>query len=41
MQWIAQQGYPVIRFWNHEVLINPEGVLQVIGEALQEPSPSR
>src|SRR6266511_1477989 len=40
-EWLAQQGYRVIRFWNHEVLSNLEGVLEAIGEALQWPSPSR
>ena len=28
--WLREQGYAVFRFWNHEVLQNIEGVLQVI-----------
>ena len=28
--WLEEQGYRVLRFWNHEVLKNAEGVLQVI-----------
>jgi very-short-patch-repair endonuclease len=40
-EWLAQHGYRVIRFWNHEVLSNPDGALQVIGEGLEGPSPSR
>jgi very-short-patch-repair endonuclease len=36
-EWLARQGYLVIRFWNHEVVSNPKGVLEVIGEALQGP----
>jgi len=29
--WLAQRGYRVLRFWNHEVLTNAEGVMAVIG----------
>jgi very-short-patch-repair endonuclease len=29
-RWLRDQGYRVLRFWNHEVLTNVEGVLQVI-----------
>ncbi len=25
-RWLETRGYRVLRFWNHEVLINPEGV---------------
>jgi len=28
--WLADQGFRVLRFWNHEVLKNVEGVLEVI-----------
>jgi very-short-patch-repair endonuclease len=28
--WLREQGYRVLRFWNHEVLANVEGVLQAI-----------
>jgi len=32
--WLEAQGFRVIRFWNHEVLTNIEGVLTRIAEAL-------
>ena len=28
--WLKSQGFQVLRFWNHEVLINLEGVLSQI-----------
>jgi very-short-patch-repair endonuclease len=28
--WLQSQGFKVLRFWNHEVLTNIEGVLEVI-----------
>jgi very-short-patch-repair endonuclease len=28
--WLEERGFKVLRFWNHEVLKNPEGVLEVI-----------
>jgi very-short-patch-repair endonuclease len=31
---IAEQGYRVIRFWNHDVVENIEGVLETIASAL-------
>jgi very-short-patch-repair endonuclease len=30
-------GWRVLRFWNTDVLGNPEGVLERIAEALREP----
>ena len=30
---LAEQGYRVLRFWNHEVLGNIEGVLETVAEA--------
>ncbi|MBL9007216.1 MAG: endonuclease domain-containing protein [Myxococcales bacterium] len=33
-QWLHAQGYRVIRFWNHEVLSNPAGVLEYLGQCL-------
>jgi very-short-patch-repair endonuclease len=37
---LAQHGYQVIRFWNHDVLTNVEGALQLIAERLNKaPSP--
>ncbi|MDQ8756487.1 endonuclease domain-containing protein [Sphingosinicella sp. LHD-64] len=44
---IEAEGYRVIRFWNHEVLGNPEGVWTTVRAALLErhplpdPPPSR
>ena len=32
--WLRSQGYRVLRFWNHDVLQNAEGVLTVILAAL-------
>ncbi len=32
--WLAQQGFRVLRFWNNEVLLNLDGVLCSIGQAL-------
>jgi len=34
--WLESEGYRVLRFWNHEVLMNMEGVLGVIAQALKE-----
>ncbi len=31
---LAEQGYRVIRFWNHDVVENIEGVLETIASAL-------
>ena len=36
--WLEGQGYKVLRFWNNEVLINTEGILEVIRDNLI-PSP--
>jgi very-short-patch-repair endonuclease len=30
VNWLQSQGFRVIRFWNHEVLANIEGVLEMI-----------
>ena len=37
--WLEDQGYRVLRFWNHEVLTNTEGVLEVIRKALGTGAP--
>jgi very-short-patch-repair endonuclease len=29
-RWLEEQGFRVLRFWNHEVLGNLDGVLEVI-----------
>jgi very-short-patch-repair endonuclease len=36
---LESQGYRVMRFWNHEVLENIEGVLERIGTILSDPHP--
>ena len=36
---IEAEGYRVLRFWNHEVLGNPHGVLIAIASALPRPHP--
>ena len=43
-RWLEQQGFRVLRFWNHQVLTEMEEVLQRIQEALApppQPSPAR
>lgn len=32
--WFAEQGFRVLRFWNNDILNNPEGVATVIAAAL-------
>ena len=34
---IEDEGYRIIRFWNHDVLANPDGVWTVIDAALRAP----
>ena len=36
-QWLTDQGFKVLRFWNPDVLMNREGVLQKILEHLIPP----
>jgi very-short-patch-repair endonuclease len=39
--WLRSQGYTVLRFWNHEVMHQLEGVLEQIRDAVAlSPSPS-
>jgi len=38
--WLNTQGFTVLRFWNNEILSNPEGVLEVIAKACTPPLPS-
>ena len=33
--WLKESGYQVLRFWNNEVLLNIEGVLERVREALK------
>ena len=37
--WLRQQGFRILRFWNNEILHNPEGVLTRILDALAELAP--
>jgi len=39
-QWLQAKGYRVLRFWNNDVLMNMEGVLEIILEALAHPHPA-
>jgi very-short-patch-repair endonuclease len=40
--WMASQGFRVLRFWDHEVLTNINGVLEkIMVQILPSPSPSR
>ena len=34
--YLEKKGYRVLRFWNNDVLVNAEGVLEVIRSALDE-----
>jgi len=34
--WLRSQGFRILRFWDHEVFRNVEGVLEVITEALKD-----
>jgi very-short-patch-repair endonuclease len=36
---IEAEGYRLLRFWNNEVLGNPDGVLAAIASALPQPHP--
>jgi len=36
-RFIEEQGYRVLRFWNHDVLGNTDGVLEQIAESLSDP----
>ena len=35
-EWLSGQGFRVLRFWNHNVFENLDGVIEVIWRALQE-----
>ncbi|MGQ0557992.1 MAG: endonuclease domain-containing protein [Sphingosinicella sp.] len=37
---IEAEGYRILRFWNNDVLENPDGVWHVIAEALAESTPT-
>jgi very-short-patch-repair endonuclease len=38
-RWLVAKGYRVLRFWNHDVLRNGNGVLEVIAAAAAEATP--
>jgi very-short-patch-repair endonuclease len=38
-QWLAGQGFRLLRFWNDEILHGIDGVVQIITEALSVPPP--
>ena len=40
-QFLEGQGYRVLRFWNNEVLNNPEGVRSAIAENLHRVTPTQ
>ncbi|MBI3617083.1 MAG: DUF559 domain-containing protein [Candidatus Omnitrophica bacterium] len=37
-EWLSKQGFEVVRFWNHDVLENLDGVFEKIEEHLKSPS---
>ena len=39
--WLQRKGYQVLRFWNNEVLLEVESVLEVIRRSLAGAPPSR
>jgi very-short-patch-repair endonuclease len=40
-EFLNSAGYRVLRFWNHDIIGNSEGVVQVIAEALDTPHPAQ
>ena len=38
--FLVRQGYRVLRFWDHDVLVNTEVVLEEIARAVADPHPS-
>jgi len=39
-RWLKTEGFEVLRFWNHDVLGNRDGVLEKIMERLNFPLPN-
>jgi adenine-specific DNA-methyltransferase len=44
--WLVAEGYRILRFWNHDVVENLEGVIASIADHLQkktltQPSPAK
>lgn len=38
-EFLVQEGYRVLRYWNHDVLTAPEAVLQHVIQETESPSP--
>jgi len=38
-EWLKEQGYSVLRFWDNDIFNNVEGILEIIREKLLSPSP--
>ncbi|WP_454184818.1 endonuclease domain-containing protein [Porphyrobacter sp. MBR-49] len=38
--WLTEQGFRVLRFWNNDILGNPESVARLILDAAQGPLPN-
>ncbi|MGH8121440.1 MAG: endonuclease domain-containing protein [Rudaea sp.] len=38
--WLEEQGFRVLRFWNNEVLTNMDGVLEAVLRVLSQSAPS-
>ena len=39
--WLSSRGYRLLRFWNRDILGNPDGVICVIADALIAPHPAQ
>ena len=38
--WLEARGFTILRFWNNEIVQNPEGVAELISAALDHPTPT-
>ncbi len=38
-QWLREHNYPILQFWNNDIMSNMDGVLEVIAGALHEEAP--
>jgi very-short-patch-repair endonuclease len=36
-RWLEEQGFRVMRFWNHQVLTEPDSVIQAVADTLAPP----
>jgi very-short-patch-repair endonuclease len=39
-EWLEGRGYRVLRFWNNDILTNLDGVMDLVGKAITEGTPS-